>query len=607
VTHPELPDVEAPSPARPSERDKLLTLFDLGHQVTSVLELGELLQRIPELIARLITFDAFAVFLLESRTETLRVAYSVGYPEEAARAFRLTVGQGLVGSAVAGREAMLVHDLSRDPRYIAVVPDMRSAIVVPLFYKSRPIGALNILSHTLQAFADEDVALVRQFGVHVAVALENARLFESERRDAEVFETLAEIGREFSSILDLDELLTRVAQLTKRVVDYRTFGILLTDDAAGDLEMKLAVQYGERARVTRVKLGDGLVGFAALHAQPVLVPDVSKDPRYIDAVADVRSELVIPLLVKDRCIGVFDLESPELSAFDKRHVEILTLLASHAAVAIENARLYEAVRANEERLEREVRFAQRVQAALLPVGLPKRLRGVDVAARFAPARELGGDFHDFMHPDPGGLVVAVGDVSGKGVPAALYSAFAGELVRSRTFRRRYTSERTAPAAVLSSINTILHERQLEEYFATLCYASFDLKHRMMVMANSGLPYPVRCSGTGCELVRLPGVPLGSFPGSTYDERSFPLKPGDVFVFYSDGISEATNEAGEDVTMERVVEIVRGLRDLTARGIVDGIFDAVERFRGEAPSADDMTVVAVRIVDSGPRQQPAGGS
>jgi phosphoserine phosphatase RsbU/P len=605
VTQSNLPDVQAPISSRPSERDQLLTLFDLGRQVTSVLELGELLQRIPELIARLISFDAFAVFLLDHRTETLRVAYSVGYPEDEAQALRLTVGEGLIGAAVAGREAILVHDLSRDPRYIAVVPDMRSEIVVPLFHKSRPIGALNILSHTLHAFTQEDVALVRQFGVHVGVALENARLFERERRDAEAFETLAEIGREFSSILDLDELLTRVAQLTRRVVDYRTFGILLIDEEAGDLEIKLAVQYGERSRLPRVKLGEGLVGYAALHRQPVLVPDVSKDPRYIDAVEDVRSELAIPLLVKDRCIGVFDLESPELSAFDKRHVEILTLLASQAAVAIENARLYEAVRANEERLEREVRFAQRVQAALLPTGLPKRLRGFDVAARFAPARELGGDLHDFLLPDPNTVVVAVGDVSGKGVPAALYSAFAGELVRSRTFRRRYTTERTTPAAVLSSINTILHERQLEEYFATLFYASFDLKHRRLVMANSGFPYPVRCSGAQCELVRLPGLPLGSFPGSTYDERSFPLQPGDVFVFYSDGISEAANEAGEELTMERVVEIVRGLRHLPARGLVEGVFDAVERFRGETPPADDMTVVAVRISETGRPQ--AGGS
>ena len=144
--------------------------------------------------------------------------------------------------------------------------------------------------------------------------------------------------------------------------------------------MKLAVQYGEKVTVPRVRLGEGLVGYAALHKEAVLVPDVSQDPRYIKLVPDVRSELAIPMLLKDRCIGVVDLESPELDAFSKRDVEILTLLASQAAVAIENARLYEEVRANEERLEKEVRFAQRVQVALLPAGPPKRLKNVELAA-----------------------------------------------------------------------------------------------------------------------------------------------------------------------------------------------------------------------------------
>ena len=178
----------------------------------------------------------------------------------------------------------------------------------------------------------------------------------------------------------------------------------------------------------------------------------------------------------------------------KRDVEILSLLASQAAVAIENARLYAEVSANEARLEKELRFAKRVQAALLPQALPKRLKGVDLAAQFAPARELGGDFHDFLLPDSNTLIVALGDVSGKGTPAALYSVFAGELVRGRTFRRRYLPERSSPANVLMSINTILHERQLEEYYCTLCYALFDLKRRTVTLANSGLPYPIRASG-----------------------------------------------------------------------------------------------------------------
>ena len=592
-------DPTAATPPRPSDQQLLTTLFDLGRQVTSVLNLDELLQRIPQLISRLTEFTAFAVYLIDERRGDLYIAYSIGYPEDRARTVRLKVGQGIVGSAVSGEQPVLVHDVLADPRYVEIVPGTRSELVVPLRRKGKIIGALNLLSPSVSQFTELDEAILRQFAAAVAVGIENARLFERERQYAEMLETLAEIGREVSSILDLDALLTRLAQLTKRVIEYRTFGILLVNSATNELEMKLALKYDEQTTVAPVKMGRGLVGYAAQHKEIVLVPDVEADPRYVKVVDDVRSELVIPLLVKDRCIGVIDLESPELDAFTKSHVEVMTLLASQAAVAIENARLYETILANEARLEGELRFAQRVQAALLPSELPKRMKGVDVAARFAPARELGGDLYDYLSPEANCLVVTVGDVSGKGVPAALYGAFAGELIRSRTFRRRFAPHGFGPATVLSSVNTILDERQLEEYYCTLCYAVFDLKRRSVVLSNSGLPYPIRCSGDECSPVEIAGVPLGLFAGSTYDEVTFDLHRDDVFVFCTDGVFEAMNGQGDEFGSARLLEVIGQARALPAREIVDRIFAAVEVFRGGEPPNDDMTAVAIRITGEDP--------
>ena len=600
---------ESPTTSPPDSRvtaiEALSTLFALGREVTSVLDLTELLQKIPQIIGRITKFQAFAVYLLDRRGEELTIAYSVGYPEDVARTLRVKVGHGLVGAAVAGAQPILVNDVRTDPRYVEAVPGSHAELVVPLRRKGRVLGALNLLSDTVGQFTETDEAILRQFAAHVAVAIENARLFEHEREYTSTLETLADIAGEFGAILDPDELLTRIASLTRRVVDYRTFGIVLVNEETQELEMKVAVRYGEKVELPRVKVGAGLVGYAALHKEAVLVPDVSVDPRYIKVVDDVRSELVIPLLLKDRCIGVFDLESPELDAFTKGHVEILTLLASQAAVAIENARLYETIRANEIRLAKELRFAQRVQAALLPTDLPKRLKGVDVAARFTPARELGGDLYDFLAPEPNGLVVAVGDVSGKGVPAALYSAFVGELVRSRTFRRRFTLDRSSPAGVLASMNTILHERNLEEYYCTLCYAVFDFKRRTVILANSGLPYPIRYSakmdraggapGSGCvSQIELPGVPLGSFAGSSYDEAAFDLAAGDAYVFCSDGVFEARDAVGREFGATRLVDLVRAKRHAGARELVDAIFEALDAFRGETPPHDDMTAVAIKI-------------
>jgi sigma-B regulation protein RsbU (phosphoserine phosphatase) len=586
--------------AGPSDAELLTILSELAREVSSVLDLDALLERIPNLISRLTNFTVFSVYLLDEQREELSIAYAVGYPDEIVKHFTLQVGQGIVGTAVAEQRPILLNDVDQDPRYLAVVPGAKSQLAVPLRNKGQVIGALNLLSDQLRAFTERDEWILRQFGAHVAQAIATARLIKSEREYAETLETLAEIGREMSAILDPDELLTRLAHLIKRVIDYRIFGIALLDEETQTLDLKVTIRYGDDPRaMAPVKLGEGLVGYAALHKEVVLVPDVTKDSRYIDAVPGVRSELVVPLLLKDRCIGVFDLESPEVNAFNKKHVKLLTLLASEAAVAIENARLYDSIRASEARFEKELRLAQRVQMALLPQELPKRLRGVDVAWHFDPARELGGDICDFLAPEPNTLVVVLGDVSGKGVPAALYGAAIGEMVRGRTFRRRLEKNVTTPAALLAGMNRILHERNLEEYYCTLCYAMFEFKKKIVTFANSGLPYPVKWSDGKAVQIDMPGTPLGSFGGSKYDDFPVPLAAGDIFVLCSDGIFEAFDEAGKEFGAERVIDVIERTHALPSKEIVNALFTAVQDFCGDAPQSDDRTVVVVKINQLGP--------
>src|SRR3981081_116577 len=224
------PHVNQPSTApepdvRASAIEALSALFALGREVTSVLDLEELLQKIPELIAKLTNFQAFAVYLLDPKRNELTVAYSVGYPAEVARTLRVKVGEGLVGAAVAAGQPLLVNDVHTDPRYVEAVPASKSDPVVPLRRKGRVIGALNLLSETPGQFTDVDEAVLRQFGAHVAVAIENARLFEHEREYTSTLETLAEVAREFGSILNLDELLTRLASATRPGGHYRTCGV----------------------------------------------------------------------------------------------------------------------------------------------------------------------------------------------------------------------------------------------------------------------------------------------------------------------------------------------------------------------------------------------
>jgi len=586
-----VPDPLAFSDARVTAIEALSTLFALGREVTSVLDLDELLAKIPQLIARLTKFHAFAVYLLDDRGEELRIAYSVGYPADVARTLRVKAGHGLVGAAVREGQPLLVNDVRADPRYVEAVPGSRAELVVPLRRKGRVIGALNLLSDTPGQFTETDEAVLRQFAAHVAVAIENARLFERERRYTSTLETLAEIAREFASILDLDELLARIASLIRRVIDYRTFGIVLLDEETNELEMKMAVRYGERMEWPRLKVGSGLVGYAALHKEPVLVPDVSVDPRYIEVVPDVRSELVIPLLLKERCIGVFDLESPELDAFDKSDVEILTLLASQAAVAIENARLYETIRRNKVRLEKELRFAQRVQAALLPIDLPKRLKDVEVAARFAPARELGGDLYDFLAPEPNSLVVAVGDVSGKGVPAGLV------MVMARSILHSLLDGRANLRTVAVETNRLLKKDLKPGMFLSLLLAWCDSKTRTLRLAGCGHDRPLvfRARTGKVERLELGGTVLGVVADNTKQvaENEVQLEKGDQVLLFTDGVTEAQDAASKPFGLARLEQTLAAHGREAPPSLLEHIQAQLSAHARGRDQHDDITLIALR--------------
>jgi sigma-B regulation protein RsbU (phosphoserine phosphatase) len=366
------------------------------------------------------------------------------------------------------------------------------------------------------------------------------------------------------------------------------FGIFLVDERRGELVLRKAVSYGGTNDKTRVKIGEGLTGTAALTKQTIRVGDVSLDPRYLALIPETRSELVVPLIHKDRVVGVFDLESPELDRFTEEHVKVLTLLASQVAVAIENARLYAEIVRKDARIQKELEVARVIQHGLFPESFPSSTAW-DASAHFLPARELGGDLYDFYEIGDGVLGLAVGDVAGKGVPAALYGAFASGNVRSRAF------ERHPPADVLRRVNRTLCTRGVDGLFCTLSFALFDFGQRTVTLASSGLPYPLhyRAATSRCEPIVLPGLPLGAFEAATYDERVIALEPGDVIVFHTDGVSEA-HAHGEDYGLARLRSLVDEHAGDTAAVLGERILADVSAFMGDIPRGDDQTLLIVKV-------------
>src|SRR3979490_225978 len=310
----------------------LATLGEISEEINSSLDLDEVLKKTATLVKRLVDYEIFGVMLLDESTQRLYHRFTIGYGEQASKDWQIPLGQGITGTAAATGRAVRVGDVREDPRYINIIDSVRSELVVPLVVKGQSIGVLDIQSTQVDYFTRDQQSILTLMASRLAVAIENARLFERVRSQADTLLVLNEVGREANSILAVEELLRRAAELVKRVIDYQILGILLYDEAANLYRHRLDMKYGQSAQgKMRVTPHEGIVGAAIATELPVRVPDVTKDSRYIMVNRETRSELAIPLIHKGRVVGVLDLESPQTNYLTEDHAQTLMTLRAHPA------------------------------------------------------------------------------------------------------------------------------------------------------------------------------------------------------------------------------------------------------------------------------------
>jgi phosphoserine phosphatase RsbU/P len=561
-------------------------------ELNAASELRSGLTRMASLLRGVLRYDIFCVLLLDDLGRELRYELAEGVSPEVAEHWRFGIGQGLVGTVAKTGVPVRVGDVLEDPRYIRAVDRLRSELVVALVSKERTIGVLDVGSFEPDHFTAEHEALLTSVAGFLAGAIESAQLYQNMREQARTLSLLHEVSRELSSILDRRRLLERVAELVRRLVDYDVFSVMLWSEERQLLEPWVAFRKDgqEVFELRATDLGTGLTGTAAALRQALRVPNVHLDPRYVrcSETVDVRSELVVPLLFKDTLLGVIDLESAEYDAFSPRHEQLLSTLASSVSIALENARLYEQVRQDEQRLKDDITMAQRIQQALLPRTTPW-LSGVQIGVAYEPARDLGGDFYDFLPYGEGRLAVAVGDVAGKALPAALYGSFAIGLLREYAAHGEFR-----PARVLEDLNCKLQHVRVDRRFLAMIFAVMDAADRSLTLASSGLPYPHLVRGGQVEAIPMAGLPLGLLPGRVYDEVRLILEPGDVVVICSDGLEESRDAKDEELGGDRVREVLRGLAAGSASEIAQGLLDACRRYSGKSGADDDRTVVVLKL-------------
>jgi sigma-B regulation protein RsbU (phosphoserine phosphatase) len=570
------------------ERAELLDfLLEVSRVTAETLDLDKLLENVASIVKTVVPYDLFAILLYSEPAQGLRIRYSIGHRDELVRSLVIPLNEGVTGTAAATGMPVLVDDVRADSRYLNALDAVRSELAVPMTVRGKLVGVLDVQSTRVKAYSEQDRALLRLIATRVAVSIENARLYRRIDRQNRTLRTLAHLSQEFSSILDLDELLGKIAATIRALINYDAFSIFLLDAEKRVLRHRFSVRYDQRVDLDNIPLGKGITGTAAESREVVRVLNTMEDPRYIASHPDIRSELAVPLIAQDRVVGVLDVESDRIAYFTEDHQRTLSLLAPQIASSVENARLYEELAQREKRMDQDLTAARKLQHVLQPREAPE-LRGLELALRARPAREISGDVYDFFDHGDEYAVIVFGDVSGKGAAAALYGALVSGLLRILAPRRR------SPAVLMQSLNETLLERKVDAQYATLLVALWEHRARRLTLCNAGAEPPMIFRGGEVIKPKVEGVPIGLLEGREYEEVAVETQIGDTILFYSDGVEDQLNAKNEDYTRGRVQRLLKKHGAESTKAIADAIFADLDAFRDDTPITDDQSVVVMRV-------------
>ena len=557
----------------------------------ALLKRDELARRARDLLLRASGFSEFSLWVLDPRTEVL-FPWTLCNTPVLGRRPRLAVGQGIAGVASA-EELPAFYPSLTESQYVAEEWGGRprtliqGVLTLPLRRAGEPLGVAVLSKLDGSSPPDEDLSFLRELSIQLSIAIGNARVYAEAMREKVQNHLLLELGTKISVSLETSQLLEQILDLVFQVVRYDAAGIYLVDKKTQWINQQAIRGYDpNREDAVRLKVGRGLIGWVAKTGRPVIVPDVLRDDRYVNARALTRSELVAPLRAGSEVIGAFNLESDEPDAYEPEDLELVMTFASQAAVAIERTRLHAEV-LETRRLEEELSIGQRIQRTFLPERDPK-VPGFDIAGAYYSSGLVGGDYYDYVRIAEGHLGIVVADVSGKGIPAALImAAFRASLIAE--VRNNY-----AIRTVFAKVNKLLWESIEIERFVTAIYGVLDIHGRKFTYVNAGhntgLLY--RAATDSFDLLESTGPLLGTLEMATFKERQVEIRPGDILTLYTDGVTESMSAAGELFGEDRLRDVIRARRGGTAAELARAIRETAGAFAGGEPE-DDLTLVLVK--------------
>lgn len=582
-------------------------MLQVAEATSQAAGMADVLDAAVRVTAMLAGVEAVILWLWDEELEAFDYAASFGLHLDDGRdlavALRFLTGDWPALDALrARRSAVVASPVAQDaPAALAELCLVDTVALLPMFNQGEVFGVLGAgLAADLAATFDERrLTMLVGIAHQVAAAVDNSRLAAAREEEAWTSTVLLQVADAIRRLQPVDVTLEQVARLAPVLTGVdRCAAVLL--DASGDYRVHTVhagrVGLAEAYQDVLIRPGDlPLLDDACRLGQPLVVNDTAGNPRVPDQWRErfgSRTMLVVPLLVADEPIGALladDVDATHM--FSPRRVRILSGIAGQAAIAIENARL-QAQEAERARLGRELELAQSIQRRLLPMQAPA-VPGYQIVYRWRSAREVGGDFFDFVALAPSRLGLVVADVSDKGIPAALYMMFARTLLRAVAVSGR------DPAPTLVRTNELILSDSTADMFVTAYYSILDSESHQLTYASAGhnLAFSCPADGRAPEPMITDGIALGIIEEAEIEQKTLALAPGDVILFYTDGAVDALNADGEAFGEERLMEILRTHHDAPAEVIADAIDAAVGAFAEDAPQYDDFTLILVKREDT----------
>ncbi|MBI3739783.1 MAG: SpoIIE family protein phosphatase, partial [Chloroflexi bacterium] len=467
----------------------------------------------------------------------------------------------------------------------------------PLIGGSQVLGVLDVQSSELDAFGDEDVYILKTLAAQIAVAIEDARLLNAQKEEAYYLNAVLQVAQNLSATTDLNEALETIVRITPLLVGVERCAIFLHD--AATRAFVPAKAYGLPAAMmdalAQFHFRDDEYAFGKIFQdkKPLAIDDAASSTLFPPdslAVFQLRALLIAPLISRGQVVGAMLVdEGARQKKFSPHETEVLMGIATQAAVAIESARLGAAAKETQ-RLEYELQLAHQIQKTFLPDACPT-IAGYDIRAHWQSAREVSGDFYDFVSLSGGRLGITIADVSDKGMAAAMFMAL------SRTILRTMAIGKPTPRETIERANDVILADARSEMFVTVFYAVLDAEKNKMTYVNAGHNPPLYYRAAKKELKTLPGhgIALGVQPNVAMSEKSILLDAGDIVLFYTDGVTDAINAREEEFGDARLAKLIALNADASAEELMQRIARAVHEFAGDGAQFDDVTMVVVKRV------------